>query len=150
MIHREEKPFICGICGHRVRTNYLLQKHMRVHTEGRPYACSLCDKTYRDRDTYKKHMKAHAAYMESQGETLNLEAAMQHTANIHKTVPIPNDYMDTSLPIVLKIPPHATSAPITEIIETAPVITHPVIVTSVVQTEQAEGNVLTKIQIEEG
>ncbi|XP_063701153.1 gastrula zinc finger protein XlCGF26.1-like [Culicoides brevitarsis] len=88
MIHRSEKNFICGICKHSVRTNYLLQKHMRVHQEGRPYACSLCDKKYRDRDTFKKHVKAHAVQMEAQGETLNLEEAMQNLANVHKTVPI--------------------------------------------------------------
>lgn len=45
--YRNERPFVCSLCGHAFSQKNNLNMHLRVHSGERPYQCHLCGKTFR-------------------------------------------------------------------------------------------------------
>lgn len=46
-VHRNERPFVCNLCGHAFSQKNNLNIHLRIHSGERPYQCHLCGKTFR-------------------------------------------------------------------------------------------------------
>lgn len=47
VFHRNERPFVCNLCGHAFSQKNNLNMHLRVHSGERPFQCHLCGKTFR-------------------------------------------------------------------------------------------------------
>jgi len=47
LLRRNERPFVCNLCGHAFSQKNNLNMHLRVHSGERPYQCHLCGKTFR-------------------------------------------------------------------------------------------------------
>ena len=45
--YRNERPFVCNLCGHAFSQKNNLNMHLRIHSGERPYQCHLCGKTFR-------------------------------------------------------------------------------------------------------
>lgn len=48
-VHMKKKPFVCDVCGKRVRTVSELKEHMLVHTDDRPFVCPICNAAFKNR-----------------------------------------------------------------------------------------------------
>ncbi|XP_010780655.1 zinc finger and BTB domain-containing protein 48-like [Notothenia coriiceps] len=58
-IHRNERPFVCTLCGHAFSQKNNLNMHLRIHSGERPYQCHLCGKTFRTQASLDKHQRTH-------------------------------------------------------------------------------------------
>lgn len=47
LLYRNERPFVCNLCGHAFSQKNNLNMHLRIHSGERPYQCHLCGKTFR-------------------------------------------------------------------------------------------------------
>ncbi len=47
LLSRNERPFVCNLCGHAFSQKNNLNMHLRIHSGERPYQCHLCGKTFR-------------------------------------------------------------------------------------------------------
>lgn len=47
LLHRNERPFVCHLCGHAFSQKNNLNMHLRIHSGEKPYQCHLCGKTFR-------------------------------------------------------------------------------------------------------
>lgn len=45
--YRNERPFVCNLCGHAFSQKNNLNMHLCIHSGERPYQCHLCGKTFR-------------------------------------------------------------------------------------------------------
>lgn len=50
-VPRNERPFVCSLCGHAFSQKNNLNIHLRIHSGERPYQCHLCGKTFRTQGT---------------------------------------------------------------------------------------------------
>ena len=58
-VDRQEKRFVCDICGRAFRQSGTAKAHRRTHTGERPYRCEVCGKSFGDRSTWRKHRRVH-------------------------------------------------------------------------------------------
>ncbi|TNM86653.1 hypothetical protein fugu_006883 [Takifugu bimaculatus] len=58
-VHRNERPFVCNLCGHAFSQKNNLNIHLRIHSGERPYQCHLCGKTFRTQASLDKHSRTH-------------------------------------------------------------------------------------------
>ncbi|XP_004533887.1 zinc finger protein 675 [Ceratitis capitata] len=59
LVHKDEKPFICEVCGAKECTNQLLQEHMTIHKDYMPFECEVCGKCFKKKKYLKSHMYIH-------------------------------------------------------------------------------------------
>ncbi|XP_029935538.1 zinc finger protein 678-like [Myripristis murdjan] len=48
-------PFVCTVCGKRVKSLALLTSHTRVHTGDKPHRCSICFRSFQRATRLKQH-----------------------------------------------------------------------------------------------
>uniref|UniRef100_A0A3Q1F251 Zinc finger and BTB domain containing 48 n=1 Tax=Acanthochromis polyacanthus TaxID=80966 RepID=A0A3Q1F251_9TELE len=56
---KNERPFVCTLCGHAFSQKNNLNMHLRIHSGERPYQCHLCGKTFRTQASLDKHHRTH-------------------------------------------------------------------------------------------
>lgn len=47
ILHSEEKPFKCEVCGNKYRQKWHLNRHVKVHSKELPFECEYCHKCFR-------------------------------------------------------------------------------------------------------
>ncbi|XP_071791562.1 uncharacterized protein [Asterias amurensis] len=57
LIHNNEQPFECNVCGRRFTQRNNMFKHTRIHTGIKPYSCDLCDESFNHNISLKNHKK---------------------------------------------------------------------------------------------
>nr|CAD7392061.1 unnamed protein product [Timema cristinae] len=55
LIHKDERPFPCEICGASFRRSFALKSHMTIHTKVRAFVCDICNKDFRLKQDLQKH-----------------------------------------------------------------------------------------------
>ncbi|XP_072844254.2 uncharacterized protein LOC110069983 isoform X1 [Pogona vitticeps] len=59
MLHEEEKPYKCFVCGKRFTRSTNLTAHQRIHTGEKPYGCPDCPKMFTSQSDLIKHKRIH-------------------------------------------------------------------------------------------
>ncbi|XP_056155725.1 zinc finger protein 436-like [Lampris incognitus] len=57
-----DSPFVCQVCGKRLKTRLLLEAHSRVHSGDKPHPCNLCSRSF----TRATHLKRHYIHLHAQ------------------------------------------------------------------------------------
>ncbi|XP_037960003.1 zinc finger protein 224-like [Teleopsis dalmanni] len=60
-VHSNHTPFICDICGKRLKTRAALNEHKFVHTSDCPFECDVCHKRFKNKARLKLHADIHTA-----------------------------------------------------------------------------------------
>uniref|UniRef100_A0A8C2LTC0 Zinc finger protein n=1 Tax=Cricetulus griseus TaxID=10029 RepID=A0A8C2LTC0_CRIGR len=55
--HSEERPFQCDECKALFRTPFSLQRHLLIHNSERTFKCHHCDATFKRKDTLNVHVQ---------------------------------------------------------------------------------------------
>lgn len=58
-IHRNERPYVCGICGQSFVQSSNLKRHEKAHTGEKPYKCELCPKQFSTACNLRQHSQIH-------------------------------------------------------------------------------------------
>ncbi|XP_060534816.1 zinc finger protein 16-like [Cylas formicarius] len=58
-VHKNFKPFICNVCGHKTTRKAMLELHLRQHTGAKPHKCLYCAYRTGDHNCLRKHMMKH-------------------------------------------------------------------------------------------
>lgn len=58
-IHSGQRPFVCTVCGRKVKKIGDMYRHLRTHTGEKPYKCQVCGKGFAQNGNLKDHMKVH-------------------------------------------------------------------------------------------
>ncbi|TDG50039.1 hypothetical protein AWZ03_003549 [Drosophila navojoa] len=85
-VHMKKKPFVCDVCGKRVRTVSELKEHMLVHTDDRPFVCPICGAAFKNRKRLNIHNQTHGepSYeCEICGKKLQTRAIWNKHKNVH-------------------------------------------------------------------
>jgi len=48
-VHLNKRPFVCEICGFKVKTVHALNDHKFTRTDYTPYECEICKKSFKDK-----------------------------------------------------------------------------------------------------
>ena len=59
MVHREDRPFECEVCGVKFTLKNNLNKHMNRHTQKKIWKCEHCKKPFLQRDQLIAHLIVH-------------------------------------------------------------------------------------------
>jgi len=59
MLHWDNKPFVCLVCGKRFVQNSHLTLHVQKHSGIRSHLCIECGKSFTTKGHLKEHMKFH-------------------------------------------------------------------------------------------
>eukprot|EP00474_Spongospora_subterranea_P011431 CRZ11889.1 hypothetical protein [Spongospora subterranea] len=58
-IHKDERPFNCGVCDKTFRKGSDLKRHLRIHTGERPYVCEICSRAFAEAGSLHRHERCH-------------------------------------------------------------------------------------------
>lgn len=59
-IHRNQKPYVCTVCGSQFRQSSNLKRHERSHTGEKDYPCDHCPKRFSTSYNLRQHMQIHS------------------------------------------------------------------------------------------
>lgn len=57
VVHNDNRPFFCDICGNKFKTKQMLHKHQATHSEDRPFKCPQCPATFKLKGDLHSHEK---------------------------------------------------------------------------------------------
>lgn len=66
MVHNEEKPFVCDLCGKRFKFKNAIRDHMMVKLGMKDYVCEICGRKFVKRSYLNKHLRFHNMSKEEQ------------------------------------------------------------------------------------
>lgn len=56
---KQEKSFVCSVCGLAFLKSSKLKDHVRIHTGEKPFHCETCGKEFARKDRLMNHMHTH-------------------------------------------------------------------------------------------
>ncbi|XP_051882867.1 zinc finger protein ZFP2-like [Pristis pectinata] len=59
VVHSEERPFPCSVCGREFTNSFNLQRHQQVHAGERPFTCPQCGKGFTCSTQLLIHQRVH-------------------------------------------------------------------------------------------
>ena len=82
-IHRNQKPFHCGICMKTAPTPNHLITHIRIHTSEKLHLCSQCPKTFIHPNNLIAHARTHTNEQPYQCSICNKNFTQTHKSRTH-------------------------------------------------------------------
>lgn len=56
---RQQRNFLCRICGSTLSSKGGLQAHQKIHSDQKPYECTICDKAFKVKKYLDQHLAKH-------------------------------------------------------------------------------------------
>lgn len=82
-VHRENRGYICDVCGKHIVSLGCMKIHMKVHTGEKNHICELCGKAFSKVMNLKTHMRVHTREKPFKCEECDKAFAQKSTLNIH-------------------------------------------------------------------
>lgn len=60
LMHQDERPFPCELCGASFKIKSSLKSHMKSHSTDKPWKCDQCGTCFKQKTTLDAHMSSHS------------------------------------------------------------------------------------------
>uniref|UniRef100_A0A3Q2NUE6 C2H2-type domain-containing protein n=1 Tax=Fundulus heteroclitus TaxID=8078 RepID=A0A3Q2NUE6_FUNHE len=84
LIHAEQKPFCCDLCGKGFSQNAHLNMHKRIHTGEKPFCCDLCGIRFIQKSSLNRHIRIHTGQKPFRCDLCGQSFSQKGTLNTHR------------------------------------------------------------------